>query len=35
MRLIRLLIAVFCVAAGVAIGALNAQPVVLRNASSP
>jgi putative membrane protein len=29
MRLIRLLIALFCVAAGVAIGALNAQPVVL------
>ena len=29
MRLIRLLIALLCLAAGIAIGALNAQPVVL------
>ena len=29
MRLIRLLIALLCLAAGVAIGALNAQPVTL------
>ncbi len=29
MRLIRLLIALLCLAAGVAIGALNAQPVAL------
>jgi uncharacterized integral membrane protein len=30
MRLIRLLIALLCVAAGVVIGALNAQPVTLQ-----
>ena len=29
MRLIRLLIALLCVAAGIAIGALNAQPITL------
>jgi putative membrane protein len=29
MRLIRLLIALLCLAAGVAVGALNAQPVAL------